>query len=520
MTDLALLSKVIESEKERRACEKSLNQFVRSAWPVVEPGVPYIHGWHIDEICEHLQAISNGQIQNLLINIPPRHAKSTIVNVMWPCWEWIFRPFEKYLTASYSGILSTRDNIKARRLLLSAWYQGHWGDVFKFSGDQNQKTRFENNQTGYRIASSVGGTATGEGGSRLILDDPHGAQDAQSDAMRESALEWFDTVWSTRLNNPKKDAKVTVMQRLHEKDISGRIIELGNCEHICLPAEYDGIKRKTKLGSYDKRKEVGELLWEERFNRTEVDRLKVQLGSYGASGQLQQSPSPSGGGVIKTAWFKMWPKSKPLPALEYVVQSYDTAFTEKTTNDPTACTVWGVFSIANVYNALLIDAWAEHMEYPQLRKRVLDDWSSKYAGDETDPMNNARRPDLVIIEEKGSGQSLIQDLRKAQIPVYPYNPGKADKITRAHIISPILEAGLVWVPESKKGNEFVSWSGGFMKEVSRFPKDDHDDYVDTMTQVLRFCHDRGFIGLATTTRVDETDDKAKKEKSKGNPYAV
>ena len=144
---------------------------------------------------------------------------------MWPMWEWLVRPEEKFLCASYSGVLSIRDNLKARRLVQSPWYRERWGHMFMLAGDQNAKQRFENDKTGYRLATSVGGTATGEGGSRLVLDDPHSAQEAQSDVMRESALEWFDMVWSTRLNDPKRDAMVTIMQRLCEKDVSGHILE-------------------------------------------------------------------------------------------------------------------------------------------------------------------------------------------------------------------------------------------------------------------------------------------------------
>jgi hypothetical protein len=207
-----------------------------------------------------LEAISSGDIRKLLINIPPRHSKSTIVSVIWPMWEWLTDPAQKFLCASYSGALSIRDNLKARRLIQSPWYQERWGHMFKLSGDQNAKQRFENSATGYRIATSVGGTATGEGGSRLLLDDPHAAQEAQSDAIRESSLEWFDQVWSTRLNDPKKDAMVTVMQRLHERDISGHILEdIGGWEHLMIPAEWDGKRRKTSLGQYDPRTKKGEL---------------------------------------------------------------------------------------------------------------------------------------------------------------------------------------------------------------------------------------------------------------------
>lgn len=518
MIDRDALRNALQLERDRRAATDSLYEFTKQAWHVVEPGVQFVDGWHIRVICDHLEAVTQGEIRKLLINIPPRHAKSTIVSVMWPCWEWLTKPHEKYLCASYSGILSTRDNVKARRLIQSPWYQMRWGDVFELAGDQNQKTRFENDKTGYRIASSVGGTATGEGGSRLILDDPHGAQDAQSDVLRESALEWFDMVWSTRLNDPRRDAMVTIMQRLHEKDVSGRVLELGGWEHLCLPAEYDGELRKTSLGIYDPRSKSGELLWPDRFGEKELQTLKAQLGEYGVAGQLQQAPAPAGGGIIKLDWFELWPSGEPLPVMEYIVQSYDTAFTERTTGDPTACTVWGVFRLRGEYRVMLLDAWSEHLEYPDLRSRVIRDWASKYAGDEKDVANRSRAPDVVLIEQKGSGQSLLQDLGRARVPIVPYNPGHVDKVARAHTVAPLIEAGLVYLPESKKiADRWASWADGFMKQASRFPNDEHDDYVDTMTQALRFLRDKQFLTLNASNRFNEPPPpRFKKE----NPYAA
>ena len=167
-----VLLELIQAEQLRRKAEGSLYEFVKQAWAVVEPGVAFIPSWHIEVICEHLEAITAGEITRLLINVPPRHSKSLIVAVMWPMWEWLAAPQQKFLCASYAGTLSIRDNLKARRLIQSPWYQERWGHLFAFAGDQNAKQRFENNKTGYRLATSVGGTATGEGGSRLILDDP------------------------------------------------------------------------------------------------------------------------------------------------------------------------------------------------------------------------------------------------------------------------------------------------------------------------------------------------------------
>ena len=517
----AVMLDAVRRERERRAASASLYEFVRQAWPTVEPGVPFIPSWHIEAICEHLEAITAGELRKLLINIPPRHSKSTVVSVMWPMWEWLVRPQEKFLCASYSGTLSIRDNLKARRLVQSPWHQERWGHMFKLAGDQNAKQRFENDRTGYRIATSVGGTATGEGGSRLVLDDPHSAQEAQSDAIRESALEWFYVVWSTRLNDPKRDAMVTIMQRLHEKDISGHILEdIGGWEHLCIPAEWDGVRRRTALGPYDPRKVEGELICPGRFGEREVAELKQLLGAYGAAGQLQQDPQPAEGGILKTKHLQLWPCAKALPQFEYVLQSYDCAFTEKTSGDPTAFTAWAVFTHRGERQVMLIDAWDEHLSYPELRARAIKEWSTEYGGvSRADAFNRARRPDRVLVEAKASGQSLLQDLRLARVPAVGYNPGNADKVSRAHQAAPTLELGRIWVPESAKNpGHAVSWAAGFIKQQEKFPVAEHDDYVDTFTQAIIYLKNDGWFELPRAAERD--DEPAHRRRERTNPYAA
>lgn len=591
--------------------------------------------------------------------IVTHNSKSTIVSVLWPMWEWIHHPHEKFLCASYSGVLAIRDNLKARRLVQSPWYKERWGHVFSLSGDQNAKQRFENDHTGYRIATSVGGTATGEGGSRLLClhkdsyietergplkigelvdrqwavkvlaydhdkqvavlsdilrfeksegrrsmklvtasteiiathdhpvfvkgkgyiqlsevrsgdcllrcaqaqapvvedvvlavepvetpdfvynvavdehhnyfangvllhncDDPHSAQEAQSDVVRESALEWFDMVWSTRLNNSKTDAMVVIMQRLHEKDISGHILDdLGGWEHICIPAEFDGVRRKTSLGDYDPRTKKGELICPERMGSKELTELKQLLGEYGTSGQLQQDPAPTGGGILNTKFFKLWPQDNGLPQFEYILQSYDCAFTEKTTGDPTACSVWGVFTYNNARQAMLLDAWDEHLSYPNMRARVVKDWSSEYGGmDDKSAFKKPRRPDRILIEEKASGQSLLQDLRLAKVPAIGYNPGRADKTARAHQAAPILELELLWIPESKTNpGHAVTWAADFLKQLAKFPVAEHDDYVDTFTQAIIYLRNDRWFELP---KAKDFDAPLPKKIERVNPYAV
>jgi predicted phage terminase large subunit-like protein len=514
------MANLIAAEVARRAAGASLYEFVKQSWHIVEPGVRFIPSWHIERICEHLEAVSSGQIRRLLINIPPRHSKSTIVSVMWPMWEWINHPEQKYLAASYSGVLSMRDNVKSRRLIQSPWYQERWGDVFCLSNDQNAKQRFENDKTGYRLATSVGGTATGEGGSRLILDDPHGAQDAQSDAMRGSALEWFDQVWSTRLNDPKADAMVTVMQRLNERDISGHILEdIKGWEHVCIPAEWDGKKRVSILGSYDPRTKVGELICPERFGEREIISLKQLLGVYGTAGQLQQDPTPAEGGILKTRHLQLWPAASGLPQFEYIIQSYDTAFTEKTTGDPTGCNVFGIFTHNKRRNIMLLDSWDEHLGYPALRQKVVTDWTTEYGGaNKQNPYARPKRPDRLIVEAKASGQSLLQDLRLAGVPAIGYNPGNADKISRAHQAAPILESDIVWIPESGKNpGHAVSWAQGFIQQLAKFPVAAHDEHVDCFTQVIIYLKNEGWLELP---RAKEIEEPRQKQKEVVNPYAA
>src|SRR5579872_44415 len=193
----------LAEEMDRELGARSLAEFVRVAWPIVEPSTPFVPGWHIDAIIEHLEAVTRGQIRNLLINVPPRHMKSLLVSVFWPPWEWIRWPERRWLFSSYAASLSIRDSLKCRRLIESPWYQRLWGERFALTGDQNTKGRFDNDRSGYRLATSVGGAATGEGGDRLVCDDPHSVNEVESDSVRNSTNGWFDIVMATRVNDPK-----------------------------------------------------------------------------------------------------------------------------------------------------------------------------------------------------------------------------------------------------------------------------------------------------------------------------
>jgi len=459
---LTLKKIVSEAEAEKADLAKnSLSEFVRQAWHVIEPATLYLHNWHIEAICEHLEAVTRGEIKRLLINMPPRHMKSIIVSVCWPCWEWIENPARRWLFSSYAQSLSTRDSLKCRRLIQSPWYQKNWGETFKLTSDQNAKTRFENDKTGYRIATSVGGVGTGEGGDRIVCDDPHNVKEAESEAVRESTLEWWDQVMSTRANDPKTAAVVIVMQRVHEADLSGHVLDQGGYDHLCLPAEYEGKKHYTSLGWEDPREHEKELLWPERFNRASIDDLKIRLGSRAAAGQLQQTPAPSEGGIWKREWFNYL---RAIPSYKQIVQSWDTAFKKGEENAYTVGTTWAEFQ----KGYCLIDLFRERVEYPDLKRAIVS-----YA--------NKWKPRAVLVEDKASGISVCQDLkRETRLPIIQVKANKDDKLVRAGLVAPLIEAGNVYLLEN------ASWLADFLHECTFFPNSRFADQVDSTSQLLDY----------------------------------
>jgi predicted phage terminase large subunit-like protein len=457
---------------------------VRQAWIIVEPSTPLIWGWHIDCIIEHLEAVTRGQIRNLLINVPPRHMKSLLVSVFWPAWEWIRWPERRWLYSSYGLQLSIRDSLKCRRLIESPWYQANWGHVFRLTSDQNTKTRWDNDKSGYRFATSVGGTVTGEGGDRIVCDDPHNVQEAESDGIRKGTLDWWDIVMSTRVNDPKTTAKVVVMQRCHQRDLSGHLLEQGGCEHVCLPAEYEGSRHVTSIGWSDPRTERGDLLWAARFGPKEIETLKRSLGSYAAAGQLQQRPSPAEGGMLKRYWWRFWqPPGANLPPIlarfpdgserliaaveigtvEERAQSWDCSFKDLETSDFVVGQVWG----RSGSRFLLLDQVRERLDCPGTVKAVRD-LSSRW-----------QHCLAKLIEDKANGSAVIQMLQHEIAGILPVNP-EGGKVARASAVSPLIEAGNVYLPHP----QLAPWVYDFIEECAAFPNGAHDDQVDAMTQIL------------------------------------
>jgi len=562
MPFLEIDGKKIDIEKQlididRSDCEDSLYKFLKGSWRYIDAS-PFTDGWPIEAVAEHLQAVADGDIKRLIINIPPRCAKSSLTSVAFPAWVWAqprqwdsptSGPGVQFLHASYAQQLALRDSVKCRRLIDSPWYQQRWGERFRLTGDQNTKTRFDNDQNGSRLSTSVGSALTGEGGSIIVVDDPNAAQEAFSEATIQTTIEWWDSALSTRLNDPKTGAFIVIQQRLSEEDLTGHIMSKnqGGWTHLCLPMRYEWRRHSvTPIGWNDPRgvdaegtplvdvdedgnripisieaeetleKREGLLLWPERFGEREVAILENQLGPWAAAGQLQQRPEPKGGGIIKTDWWQTW-DSPEYPPMDLIIASLDTAYTAKTENDPSALTIWGVFSgakttfadnyvnrnqkhkVAEAQSALfdeaaqikfngnpnaggspkvmLMQAWQGRYELHQLVQKVA-------------LTCRQMKVDRLLVENKAAGHSVAQELKRLygyeNFAVQMFDPKSQDKLSRLYSVEHLFADGMVYAPNKQ-------WADMVIQQVGQFPKGKHDDLVDTVSMALRHLRDAGVL---------------------------
>lgn len=443
--------------------KRSLYEFVKQAWHVIDPGHPFVDNWHLELICRKLEAVTRREIKRLIINVPPRSGKSSIVCVLWPVWTWLQDPSHQWLTISHSGTFATRDALKSRRLIQSPWFQARWGGQFVLTGDQNQKTRYENDKRGYRIALGITGGITGEGGDTILLDDPMDREAAHSELERERANVTYDEAISTRLNDPATGAIVVIMQRLHELDTTGHLLAGEEAwEHLCLPMLYES--QHPFMCNDDMRTKDGEPLWPVRFTPDVIATMKLRLGSYGFEGQAQQRPYPKGGGTWRTGWFNRW-KVEPAGLTNYT-QSWD--FAAKDTKD-------GSFNVGQV--------WAEKGADKYLLDQV------RFRGAFNEAQNAIRdlkakwpQTRAILIEDKAMGGPIAQTLQHQVGGIIPTNPGKRGKVERAEAVAPFIEAGNVWIPDA------APWVSDFLAEVQAFPNGANDDQIDAASQALeRLC---------------------------------
>lgn len=482
--------------RESEAYTKSFRAFVEAAWPICEPGSPFMGGYHIDAITEHLQACAEGKISKLLINVPPRHGKSTLVSVLFPAWMWTHTPTERMLFGSYALDLARSDSTRTRRIVQTDWWRERWPDVI-LTEDQATKSNFENMQTGRRQITSVGGPTTGLGGTILVMDDPLNAKDADSAVVRQNTINWIRESFSTRLN-PGRQIQITVMQRLHANDPSGYYLKEGGWDELILPMEYEGPRKPTSIGWVDPRQEIGQILWEKRYakdtGRKELEALKKTLGSVGVAGQLQQRPVPRGGSTFKDTWLRYWydpdlcggepepvciPKpdgsafecpQKVRPRMDETstLASWDLAFKGGEQNDYVVGEIWSRGVKDDRTSLYLLDLERGQWDFVETAAAIKR-------------LGARAKPTYTLVEEKANGSAIITSLKgeiPALIPIQPLG----GKESRASGVAPMFEAGNIWIPHPKMPG--YEWVQGYLDELLMFPRGAHDDQVDATTQAL------------------------------------
>jgi predicted phage terminase large subunit-like protein len=441
-----------------------LYSFIRASFPVISGGGHFLPNWHVEAMSYELGEVMRGRTRRLIITVPPRSLKSICSSVALPSFALGHDPGRRIICVSYSEGLARKHANDCRALMRSALYRRIF-PATRISPAKDTEAEVMTTARGSRLATSVGGTLTGRGGNLLIIDDPLKPQDAHSESARESLKQWYSNTLLSRLDHKSEGSIVVVMQRLHPDDLVGHLLEQGGWAHLNLPAiaEEGSIVRLGSNRGYSRR--VGDLLHPERESQAALDELKASMGSMEFAAQYQQAPVPIGGNLIKWSWFKYYvtpPTPKPG---DKVIVSWDTALSSSQLADYSAC----VILLARREVIYVLDVVRARLEYPDLRRVVLQHhhrwrhFASSYA---------------LLIEKKGSGLSLIQDLRRESIYAIGVEPN-GDKIMRMTAQTAPIEAGAVHLPAQ------APWLDEFKKELLSFPSSRHDDQIDALSQALQ-----------------------------------
>ncbi len=462
--------------------ETSLASFIKQAWPAMDPS-EYAHGWHIDAICEHLDAVLQAEIPHLLITMPPRHMKSLSVSVAFVAYTWARYPWLRFFHASYAAHLALDHSLKTRRLIQSPWYQIRWGDRFKLSHDKSGVIKFDNDKGGSRLSTSVTGIAAGMGGDIIVIDDPHNIDEGESEAERGHVLTWWDETMPSRLNgirggpkpgNPR--ARIIVHHRIAENDLAGHIIEKGDWVHLCLPARYE--HDHPNLWLADPRTEDGQVLWEEMFPDAVLKQVEEDFSgadSFAATGQLQQRPAPRRGGLFNCDKLKE-ALYDDLPAGGRMARYWDMAGTEKSkqSKDPD----WTVGTKGKLVGGVLyvIDV-VRFRENP--------------AGVETKLHRTAiadgKNVEIIIEQEPGSSGKTVISYYARQLVGWIVRADRptGSKVERAIPVSAAADLGHVKAPKG------APWLATWLNELGSFPRGKKKDQVDSLSGVFNRLSEGG-----------------------------
>lgn len=535
---LKLIAQLAERKKRddraRQEAPGGLIHFVRYFWDVLEPNRPFVDGWVLRGMCQHLEAVSRGEIKRLLMNVSPGSMKSLLVNTFWPAYEWsaLNKPNLRYTSFSYAAHLTERDNGRMKDLIKSSKFQAMYGDRFKLTKEGQEL--LSTDKTGWKFASSVGGVGTGVRGDRILLDDPHNVAEGESDKVRGSTVTWFRETMSNRLTDDE-GAIVVIMQRVHDEDVSGSILDPNNGNpyvHFCVPYDFDPARRcKTKIGWVDPRTVPGEPAWPERFSDSFL--AAFRRNKYMWFGQYMQSPQVRGGNIMKYEWWQKFDMKKggglPPARFDFVLASLDTAMTEKTRNDPSAMTVWGCFvdEKDRITKVLLLGGWEKHLSLNggEAAKQLAGEPDEKWIRRTKDKWGLAEwvlhtcrlfKVHRLLIESTAAGHPLAQELarlvKRGEFATL-LQPPKGDKEARVHSVTYLFTDELVYAPgdyivtpEGTTEWEFRKFATACIEQCARFPKG-RDDIVDTMSQALTYLRRNNIIARKVEIRQAEEDER-------------
>ncbi len=458
--EIEKISTLLQADKRER-CRQNFMPFVRQMW------LAFIPGKHHQIMADAFERVARGELKRLIINMPPRHTKSEFASYLFPAWFLGMYPEKKIIQTAHTAELAVGFGRKVRNLVGSPDYQ----EIFptKMSADSKAAGRWNTSKGGDYFAIGVGGAVTGKGADVLIIDDPHSEQEAMmgNPSVYDRVYEWYSSGPRQRLQ--PGGAIVIVMTRWSKRDLTGQIVNAAAKKDL---EEWEVIELPALLPS-------GKPLWQEFWRQEELEAIKAELPVSKWEAQYQQNPTSEEGAIIKREMWKIWENERP-PEVDYIIQSWDTAFEKSNRADYSACTTWGVFyrdiEGTEVANIILLDAFKERMEFPELKRTALEFWKDW-------------NPDTLIVEKKAAGAPLIYEMRKMGIPIAEYTPSKgSDKIARVNAVSDLFASGMVWRPETR-------WAEELVEELASFPNGDHDDLVDSSSQALLRFRQGGFIRL-------------------------
>lgn len=467
MTLAAALPSTADLDREM-VRRRGLREFVRRAWPQVEPA-RLVWGWHLDAVCEHLEAVVRDEITALVVNIPPGCSKSLTVSTLFPAWAWIDRPDWRWIAASYAGDVAYRDARRQRELVASDWWRERWPGVGIPSGASASTAVgfFSNTRGGSRFTTTTRGSVTGQHADAHIIDDPHDPHGVASSAELEATLAWWRETMPTRFRDPQHPRRILVQQRLHERDLTAELVREG-ATVLCLPMRYES--KHPLRWHRDPRTEEGQLLVPERYTAEALGRLETRLGPRATAAQLQQRPAPAEGAVFKGEWLtRRWTE---LPRDGSWALSVDAAFKASSTTDYVVIQVWCTVGP----NHYLVDQRRDRMDFVETLRAIAD--------------LSARYPQalLKLIEDKANGPAILSALKDklpGLVAVEPFGSKEA----RAAAVEPLFAAGNVILPHEvdaryPDGRVGAPWVTGWVHELTTFPAGAHDDQVDAATQYL------------------------------------